>query len=135
VFDTKQQKEIQTLLEAVRKAAYAEGYAAAKMEEVFSGASLPVAPEDRRVGKELPEQAIEEEHEYISRTPASTTRAIVLDYIKKIAPRAAGPTEVIRNTGRKTGVSISYASVRRAFDDLQAKGLVVEVDRSRWRLK
>ena len=136
------QKEWKELLEAVRRAGYAEGYAAAKMEialgSVGANETSPAPAETEGSAREDKERAVAphkdnaEEAEYVSRVPFKTTRNMALDYLRAV-DRAAGPTEIIKNTIRTTGVRLTMTTLRRALDELVTSGEIKEVDNSRWR--
>jgi hypothetical protein len=70
---------------------------------------------------------------YVSRTPFGTTKKYTLEYLQGIAPKMAGPTEIIKNTKNKTGITMTYATVARAIDELIDENQVEKADRSRWR--
>jgi hypothetical protein len=131
-----QHAELRDVIEAVRKAGYAEGYAAAKMEAALAAAESVESPEAPAAPPPNPKaiQPIMEVGEYISRIPFGTTKAMALDYLKNIK-RAAGPTEIIRNTLRQTGTRLTMTTLRRALDALAAEEVIEMVDNSRWRFK
>jgi len=72
---------------------------------------------------------------YVSRTTIVATRAIALDYLRKVAPRSVGPTEIIKNAKSKLSVSISFQTLRRALDHLTQSGEVEQTEQSRWRYR
>jgi hypothetical protein len=126
-----QQAELRDLIEAVRKAGFAEGYAAAKMEAVMATKEAEDTPIPARG---VPKAAADTDDEYISRTPLNTTKALALEYLADVQ-RAAGPTEIIRNTLRKSGTRLTHTTLRRALDALVDEGRLEIVDNSRWIIK
>ena len=129
------QAELKELLEAVRSAGYAEGYAAAKMEAAMA---LATPAEEEEVAPPRPQEPQKRldlsDTPYVSRTTFNATRALALDYLKAVS-RAVGPTEIIKNTHRTTGTRLTMTTLRRALDDLVHAGDVEQVDNSRWQIK
>lgn len=104
--------EMAQTLEAVRAAAYAEGRATAKLEQVLARERMATT--------------------YVSRTPLTMTKTIVLDYLKSVSPRPIGAPEIIKNTARTLGYRLSYTTTRRALDLLTQEGQINLTDRCRW---
>ncbi len=126
------QQEMKDLIEEVRRTAYEAGRAAGRAEvkmEMMQGATIEL-PADK-VPKGTIKAPPDDEEAYVSRTPFATTQRLTLDYLQKIG-RAAGPTEIIRNTQREKGIRLTHTTVRRALDALVESGAVKEVDQSRW---
>ncbi len=126
--NVEKQKEIKDLLEAVRRAAYAEGYAAAKMEQAINEEEATQEPPLPPVYSEVSDNAGEF---YVSKTPIATTTQLTREYFKSIR-RPAGPTEVIRNTFAAKGIKLSHTTVRRAIEALVERRELREVDTHRW---
>ncbi len=127
-----QQAEFRELLEAVRRAGYAEGYAAAKMETVLAAPVEAETPPAPPAAITTPAPDNRDKSEYVSRIPFNTTKTMALEYLGSVK-RAAGPTEIIKNTYRKTGTRLTMTTLRRALDALAEERLIELVDNSRWK--
>jgi hypothetical protein len=145
------EKELEDLLEAVRAAGRAEGYAKAKLEMALERASLPsglsetgetadgddsARPKADKV-EILRDQArqIEAKETYTTRTTVTMTKTIALDYLKSAAPRIVGPSEIIKNTKKTLNVFISFGTLNRAMEQLVDAGEAEQTEPSRWRYK
>jgi hypothetical protein len=145
------EKELDRLLQAARAAGDAEGYARAKAEMALEKAkealvTAPVTHEASPGGPTVPpalklevlkEQArnAAKNEEYKTRVTVGMTKAIALDYIKGIAPRIAGPSEIKKNSEKTHGVFISFGTLQRAMAKLIDEGEVELIEQSRWRYK
>jgi hypothetical protein len=130
-----QQAELRELLDAVRRAGYAEGYAAAKMEAAMGAVGTQATTPDPATATATAAAAQRPLDEmYVPRTPLNTTKAIALEYMKNM-DRAVSPTEIVKNTIRQTGVRLTQTTLRRALDALAAEGAIMKVDNSRWQIK
>lgn len=146
--NTYSSKQLEELLEAARAAGRAEGYAQARLEMVLerakTGQDLPMIQETgqdtaARAQKleSLQAQAAkaEEDRPYTTRTTVTMTRTIALDYLKSVAPRVVGPSEIIKNSKKNLGLFISFGTMKRAVEALIESGEVEEIETSRWRYK
>jgi len=145
------EKELNRLLQAARAAGDAEGYARAKAEmalqraqEVLISAPLTadVMPSDSTVTKTEKLEALRAEAEkakenevYTTRVTVTMTKAIALDYIKSVAPRIVGPSEIKKNSERNLDVFISFGTLQRAMAKLVDEDEVELIEPSRWRYK
>jgi hypothetical protein len=125
-------------IEAVRRAAYAEGYAAAKMEFMLSEGA-PVAPAGRDQNPRSSTHSApfgESSSDYVPKTiPRGKTRKLVEQYLRAIAPRDVTATEIVEMTKRREGIELASTSVRRALDFLKNEGLADEIsDTKTWKL-
>jgi hypothetical protein len=142
-------KELEALLQAARAAGDAEGYARAKFEMALERAkgalmATPVPhdaiPNEQSKAERLEVLKIETKQtegkeEYKTRVTVSMTRAIALDYIKSVAPRIVGPSEIKKNSEKSLDIFISFGTLQRAMAKLVESGEVELVEASRWRLK
>jgi hypothetical protein len=141
-------KQLEELLEATRKAGWAAGYAQAKLEialaQAGSGGEAPKVEEISEEARSRTEklenlktqaEEAEEGELYKTRTTVSMTKAIALDYLKSVAPRIIGPSEIIKNSKKKLGVFISFGTLSRAMASLTEGGEVEQIEQSRWRYK
>jgi len=145
------QNELDDLLAAVRAAGRAEGYAQAKLELALERASVnagslataerggvadnpPSGAEKLEALKEEARKADETE-EYKTRTTVTMTKTIALDYIKSVAPRIVGPSEIIKNSKKTLNVFISFGTLNRAMAALVDAGEAEQTEPSRWRYK
>jgi hypothetical protein len=149
-------KELSDLMETVRRAAYAEGYAQAKLDQQKLEAALKGIKETGEASNtqetlELDGEAAskgqklenlrdlakknEENELYTTKTTVSMVKAIALDYLREVGPRIVGPTEIIKNSKIKLNVRISFGTLNRAMEALVDAGEVELVEKSRWRFK
>ncbi len=143
--------ELEELLQAARTAGDAEGYARAKFEMALekakgtlvaaSGAHEIVsnAPPQTKVEKseELRNEAkrTEKTEEYKTRMTVSMTKTIALDYLKSVAPRIVGPSEIKKNSEKNLDIFLSYGTLQRAMAQLIQSGEVELIEKSRWKYK
>ncbi len=144
-------KELEELLEAARAAGRAEGYAQAKLEMALervnataettkakqeSPASQVTPPHVRKLQELSAEaQRAETDEVYKTRTTVSMTKTIALDYIKSVAPRIVGPSEIKKNSEKTLKVFMSFGTLARAMTVLVEAGEVEQLEPSRWRYK
>jgi hypothetical protein len=149
-------KELSDLMETVRRAAYADGYAQAKLDQKKLEAALADVKETGEahntqemlgLGGETSsrEQKLEnlralagkydETELYQTKATVSMVKAIALDYLRDAGPRLVGPTEIIKNSKIKLNVRISFGTLNRAMAALIEADEVELVEPSRWRLK
>ena len=148
--------ELQQQIEQVRREAYVAGYAAA-MQVIADGASRPApkagttaaAPRRRargRVRQAAPAAKPIRPRRARATGAATTTRRsangrpqrgtnalIIEEILKRMAPSGVRPAE-IRKALEDKGVAISFASIRHALDQLEARNAAEQVGDSRtWR--
>lgn len=111
---------------------YAEGYedgyqAAVKEMTEFAGGAEVSAP------KKVRSDRIRDD--YRPKIPRGVAAKLAREVLQSIAPRAAGPTEVMHMIKRDKEMEIPFTTVRRGFDQLQRDGEIEEVeDTKTWRL-
>jgi hypothetical protein len=133
--------QLQRQIEAVRREAYAEGYAAA-MQRVRDFADRPpdgpaahrtltrVAP-IARSGRARPAA---NNRPRMPRPPHGTNARMVAAVLASIAPRAARPSEIRHLLLSEQGVDLAFTSIRHALDQLTARHAVEQVaDSKTWR--
>jgi len=148
-------KELDDLLVATRAAGRAEGYAQAKYEMALERASADASGEPPSTNSNTPTvysddllsraakvnaltekaQKAEEENVYKTRTTVTMTRTIALEYIKSVAPRVVGPSEIKKNSEKDLSIFISFGTLKRAMSQLVEMGEVEQIEESRWRAK
>lgn len=141
-------QELSELLDTARRAGYAEGYAVAKLElaldRVTETKAEPEAERKNDSGRsvtaktaELPFQAAksEEDEPYATRTTLAMTKNIALDYLRNVAPRIVGPTEIKKNSEKALNIFISFGTLKRATEALVHAGEIEQIEPSRWRYK
>jgi hypothetical protein len=144
--------ELQQQIEEVRREAYAAGYAAA-MQVIADGASRPApkagatAAAPRRRARGRVRQAAPATKPIRPRRAravgAATTRTsengraergtnalIIEEILKAMAPSPVRPAE-IRKALQDNGVAISFASIRHALDQLEARNAAEQVGDSK----
>ena len=145
---TLNKKELSDLMVTVRRAGFAEGYAQAKLDMALGQVDEVPALEDTQresdVAPELPivtpsatpvTASTEGDDLYKTRTTVNTTKAIALDYIKSVAPKIVGPTEIKKNSEKKLNIFISFGTLKRAVVSLVEEGLIEQVEESRYRAR
>jgi hypothetical protein len=147
--------ELQQQIEAVRRQAYAAGYAAA-MQVILDATSRPApkagttaaAPSRRRRGSvSQAAPAAKPARPRRTRTTATTrpsangrsqrgTNALIIEEIlKAMAPSAVRPAE-IRKALQDNGVAISFPSIHHALRQLEARNAAERVgDSNSWRYR
>ncbi|HEY1797663.1 MAG TPA: hypothetical protein VGG57_16240 [Stellaceae bacterium] len=156
--------QLQDQIEAIRKEAYAEGYAAAMqvIQRAVAGGATGVAPPRRRGGAEKPGAAAAAKPTAEPAKPARTAKAparrrtakaaapraassrprrgnnaaMIEEILKEIAPRAARPAEIRTALQRDKGAAVAFTSIRHALGQLSAREVIEEVgDSKTWRIK
>jgi hypothetical protein len=144
-------KQLEELLDAARAAGRAEGYAQAQFEFARERARIAVGPPSEAKLSTNPSVAVTKveklevlkaeaekvnaEAVYTTRTTVTMTKAIALDYLRSVAPRIVGPSEIKKNSEKDLGVFISFGTLKRAIVQLVAAGDVEMLEESRWRYK
>jgi hypothetical protein len=124
---------LQDEIDAVRREAFAEGYAAA-MQAVRELASQPppAAAEDRRAPDDG--SATEREPPRGRRPRRGTNARLIEAVLRSIAPRAVRPTEIRNVLRREQGVALAFTSIRHALGQLEARRIAEQVAHSKtWR--
>ena len=146
--------QLQEQLEAIRREAYAEGYAAA-MQAIRDFAGRPAAaaptpapaqparPRTRatrtavaraRAAARKPAPAKEAAPAASARPQRGTNAKLVETVLRSIAPRAARPTEIRKAIQREQGIAIPFTSIRHALGQLEARHSIEQVANSKaWR--
>lgn len=145
---TLNKKELSDLMLTVRRAGYAEGYAQAKLDMALGEVDeSPLSAEAQQEADNAPELPIvaprttptaaptEDDGLYKTRTTVNTTKAIALDYIRSVAPKIVGPTEIKKNSEKKLNIFISFGTLKRAVVALVEEGLIEQVEESRFRAR
>jgi len=141
--------QLQDQIEAVRKEAYAAGYAAA-MQSIREFAARPTAaavtaspPSVRRRAAKPPARprgrpaaAAKKPERPARRRPQRGTNArLITEVLQAMAPRAARPTEIRTALQKDKGVAMAFTSIRHALGQLEARHAVApSADGKTWRL-
>ena len=153
--------QLQQQIEAVRREAFAAGYAAAMqaVRELATkpapGAETATAPAARgrrgrrgrpasrpRAAAERPAQAAASPRRARRTTRRSTSRRpqrgsnaqMIEEILQSMAPRAVRPAEIRAALQRDKGVSVAFTSIRHALGQLEARQAAEQVGNSRtWR--
>jgi hypothetical protein len=125
---------LQDEIDAVRREAFAEGYAAA-MEAVREFASrhpaAAASSEPRATGVS---PAVSRERPRNRRPRRGTNAKLIESVLQSIAPRAARPTEIRNTLRQERGVALAFTSIRHALGQLQARRVAEQVAHSKsWR--
>ena len=124
---------LQDEIDAVRREAFAQGYAAA-MQAVRELASRPppAVAEDRAPLDDGP--ATDREPPRGRRLRRGTNAKLIEAVLRSIAPRAARPTEIRNVLRREQGVALAFTSIRHALGQLEARRVAEQVAHSKtWR--
>jgi hypothetical protein len=149
--------QLQDQIEAVRREAFAAGYAAAMQSirefaaKPAQAAAAPAARTRRAAGRAAPAasapparrgrrpRAAAQPVERVRRTggkrPQRGTNArFVEEVLQSNAPRALRPAEIRSTIQREKGVAIAFTSIRHALGQLEARHLAEQVaDSKTWR--
>jgi hypothetical protein len=130
-------KQLQEQIEAVRIEAYREGYDAAMSSIVEFAQTVrpnhPVPPRHEGTASKLNDNSAME-IETSGNRPRGYNRKLVLDILRPITPRSAGPTSLMKLIKQSTGLTLNYSSVRNALRQLEGDNIVEEVDDTKtWR--
>ncbi|HXC11675.1 MAG TPA: hypothetical protein VNV39_02405 [Stellaceae bacterium] len=126
---------LQDEIDAVRREAFTEGYAAA-MQSVREFASRP--PPAASAGSGSPEieadPAMDHRPPKDRRPRRGTNARLIESVLQSIAPRAARPTEIRNALRRERGVALAFTSIRHALGQLEARHLAEQIAHSKtWR--
>jgi hypothetical protein len=136
--------QLQRQIEAVRREAYAEGYAAAMLRvhdftapPPDGSAALcpaPSVPALARSGRSGRAPAATNDRPQMPRPPHGTNARMVASVLQSIAPRAARPSEIRHILLCEQGVALAFTSIRYALRQLTARHAVERVAESKtWR--
>src|SRR5437868_12680951 len=148
--------QLQQQIEAVRREAFAAGYAAAMqaIRELASkpaaGAEAPSAPARRRGRARRAATAAAQPSTQRQTRPARTARRggrssgrrpqrgtnarLVEEVLQSMAPRAVRPAEIRAALQRDKGVAMAFTSIRHALGQLEARQAAEQVGNSKtWR--
>jgi hypothetical protein len=122
-------QQLRAQLDAAIRKAKAEGYEAgyeAAVRDLSEAAAAGVTVAS------VPKVA----SDYVPKPPRGTNAKIVLEVLRSIAPRAAGPTEIIAIVKKVKGIEMPFTSVRHAIEQLEKqKGEIEQVgDTKTWRV-
>ncbi len=125
-------------IEAVRREAFAEGYAAA-MRSVLDFAArgpsrAPMTTWDGAPRRPALDATAQAEPALPPRPQRGTNARLVESVLQSIAPRAVRPTEIRNALRREQGVALAFTSIRHALGQLEARRIAEQVAHSRsWR--
>ena len=140
-------------IEAIRREAYATGYAAA-MQAVRGATLKPVAgvlvprggratghrkgvpaatAQPVRLPRGRPRKGVPATPQ-VQRPSRGSNARLVEEMLQSIAPRAARPSEIRSTLQREKGVALPFTSIRHALGQLATRGVVKQVaDSKTWR--
>jgi hypothetical protein len=143
--------QLQEQVEAIRREAFAQGYAAA-MKEVGEFATRPGGTVEKAAAGKRPRRPVAAKAAPVrkpraAQTAAKTARAaasgrpqrgtnarLVAEVLQAIAPRAARPAEIRNTLRRDKGVAMAFTSIRHALGQLEGRHAVEQVaDGKMWR--
>lgn len=126
---------LQDDIDAVRREAFAEGFAAA-MHSVreFAAGQLPPASERSTDPPPKSPPATPATQPRNRRPRRGTNAKLIESVLQSIAPRAARPTEIRNVLRRERGVALAFTSIRHALGQLEARRVAEQVAHSKtWR--
>jgi len=150
--------ELQEQIEAVRREAFAAGFAAAMQSirefaaQPASGAETIATAPQRRAGSATPAQSASPARQRQPRATARPTQRVgraptqrlqrgtnarlVEEVLQSNAPRALHPAEIRSALQRDKGVAMAYPSIRHALGQLEARQSAEQVaDSKTWRYR
>lgn len=118
-FKQQMQEHLERATRKARDEGYQSGYAAAlrDLQELSSGVSEGEATPATTVRKRSLVPI-----DYKSQKPRGSNAKIISDALQSIAPRSAGPTEIMSIVKRETGAELAYSSTRHALNQLVSRG-------------
>ena len=126
---------LQDEIDAVRREAFAAGYAAA-MRAVRKFAGCPPPCEWPGEPAEPAADAAASAAKPVAprRLRRGTNAKLIESILQSIAPRAARPTEIRNALRREKGVALAFTSIRHALVQLEARRVAEQVSQSKsWR--
>ncbi len=126
---------LQDEIEAVRREAFAQGYAAALQSvREFVSRQLPAAAAASDAVLVDSARPRDQERPYNRRPRRGTNAKLIKSVLLSIAPRAARPTEIRNVLRREQGVALAFTSIRHALGQLEARRVAEHVAHSKtWR--
>ncbi|HUC71081.1 MAG TPA: hypothetical protein VMS01_07820 [Stellaceae bacterium] len=126
---------LQDEIEAVRREAFAQGYAAALQSvREFVSRQLPAAAAASDAVLVDSARPRDQERPYNRRPRRGTNAKLIESVLLSIAPRAARPTEIRNVLRREQGVALAFTSIRHALGQLEARRVAEHVAHSKtWR--
>lgn len=136
--------QLQQQIEAVRREAFAEGYATAMQrvrdvaarppDDTFASRTAPLASTFAQSGRRAGTSVPTPNRQRRARPPHGTNARLVAAVLESIAPRAARPSEIRHLLLSEQGVALAFTSIRHALGQLTARRAVEQVAESRtWR--
>jgi hypothetical protein len=144
--------QLQDQIEAVRREAFAAGYAAAMQSirdftaKPAPGGEAPAAPPSRRAAAPPARRAPRRQPRAAAEAPERPRRAsgrrpqrgtnarLVEEVLHSNAPRALRPAEIRTAIQRDKGVAMAFTSIRHALGQLEARRVVEQIaDSKTWR--
>jgi hypothetical protein len=128
---------LQDEIDAVRREAFAEGYAAA-MRLVRDFASQQPPTEWEQPPQSAIDETIAAPDKLLRgrRLRRGTNAKLIESVLQSIAPRAARPTEIRNVLRSERGVALAFTSIRHALGQLEARRVAEQVAHSKtWRYR
>jgi hypothetical protein len=136
--------QLQQQIEAIRREAFVEGYAAAMQrvrdfaaqppDGIEASRSAPPGATSARPGRRGGATVATPSRLRRSRPPHGTNARLVAAVLESIAPRAARPSEIRHLLLSEQGVALAFTSIRHALGQLSARHAAEQVAESRtWR--
>jgi hypothetical protein len=128
---------LQDEIDAVRKEAFSEGYAAA-MRSIREFASRPLPAAAAREGSETTQASAADNYQHLPdrRPPRGANAKLIEGVLQSIAPRAARPSEIRNALRHQRGVALAFTSIRHALGQLEARRVAEQVANSKtWRYR
>ena len=131
--------QLRRQIEALRREAYAEGYAAAMRRVHDFAARPPDGPAACRTAPPAtPLERSDRSHaatiDRPRRPPHGTNARMVAAVLRSIAPHAARPSEIRHLLLREQGIALAFTSIRHALGQLTARHAAEQVAESKtWR--
>lgn len=126
---------LQDEIDAVRREAFAEGFAAAmRSVQEFAARHLPGSTETAAAPPLEAPSAISAALPRNRHPRRGTNARLIESVLQSIAPRAARPTEIRNALRRERGVALAFTSIRHALGQLEARRVAEQVAHSKtWR--
>jgi hypothetical protein len=125
------QEQLARATQKARDEGYQSGYAAALRDlQELSSSKIPEETKDQPVAQGRRSVPID----YKPSPPRGNNARLISDALQSIAPRSAGPTEIISIVKRETGTELAFSSTRHALDQLTMRGQIEQDgELKRWR--
>ena len=124
------EKQLASLLEAVKKEAHQEGFTAG-----YAKAMRQVRQFTGQAGKDVVVEVPSAQLTLSSaeRAPRGHVANVVMRVLQTKTDRAMGPTEIARRAQNLFGEELALSSIRHSLNQLKSKGKVDQID-SNWRI-